>query len=43
MSGSGPTVFGIYDKEDAAVAASKKLAEKNLVKQIFVTTFQRKE
>ena len=43
MSGSGPTVFGIYDKEDAAVAASKKLAEKKLVKQIFVTTFQRKE
>lgn len=43
MSGSGPTVFGIYDKEDAAVAASEKLAEKNLAKQIFVTTFQGKE
>ncbi len=43
MSGSGPTVFGIYDNEDAAVAASEKLAEKNLAKQIFVTTFQRKE
>ena len=43
MSGSGPTVFGIFEKEERAVAAGKKLAEKNLAKQIFVTTFQRKE
>lgn len=43
MSGSGPTVFGIFEKEEDAVAAGEKLADKGIVKQIFVTTFQRKE
>lgn len=43
MSGSGPTVFGIFGNEADAVAAAEKLAEKNMVKQLFVTTFQRKE
>ena len=43
MSGSGPTVFGIFEKEEEAVATGEKLADKGIVKQIFVTTFQRKE
>ena len=43
MSGSGPTVFGIFEKEEDAVATGEKLADKGIVKQIFVTTFQRKE
>lgn len=39
MSGSGPTVFGVYDKEDRALAAKKALDGMGLAKQIFVTTF----
>ncbi len=39
MSGSGPTVFGIYDDKEKAEAAKAKLANRNLAKQIFVTTF----
>lgn len=43
MSGSGPTVFGIFESKAEAEAAAEKLADKKIVKQIFVTTFQRKE
>lgn len=39
MSGSGPTVFGIFDKEEAAKEAGRVIAERKLAKQIFVTTF----
>lgn len=39
MSGSGPTVFGIFTEEDKAECAAKQIAAKNLAKQIFVTTF----
>jgi len=39
MSGSGPTVFGIYDDRQKAEAAGEKLKPLNLAKQIFVTTF----
>lgn len=39
MSGSGPTVFGIFEKEDAAKAAYERLKEANLAKQIYVTGF----
>lgn len=37
MSGSGPTVFGIFAKEDAARAAGEKIGEMGLARQIFVT------
>ncbi len=37
MSGSGPTVFGIFEEEKQAREAKEKIAEKNLSKQIFVT------
>lgn len=41
MSGSGPTVFGIYKEEKAAEEASELLKETGLAKQIFVTTIQK--
>ena len=39
MSGSGPTVFGIFTDKEKAECAAKEIAAKNLAKQIFVTTF----
>lgn len=39
MSGSGPTVFGIFDAEKMAQKAFLALQEKGLVKQLFVTGF----
>lgn len=38
MSGSGPTVFGIYDSKEKAEAAAKVIDESGLVNQLFVTT-----
>lgn len=37
MSGSGPTVFGIYDDADAAEKTAEKLKESGLVEQVYVT------
>lgn len=39
MSGSGPTVFGIFLEKRAAEVALDRLAQEQLAKQIFVTTF----
>ena len=39
MSGSGPTVFGIFLEERAAQEAMEQLQQEKLAKQIFVTTF----
>ena len=39
MSGSGPTVFGIYTEENTAKEALEALREKQLAKQLFVTGF----
>lgn len=39
MSGSGPTVFGIFPNEAAAVHAQRQLEKEALAKQLFVTTF----
>ena len=39
MSGSGPTVFGIFTEEEKAKAARKVLEEKQLAKQLFITGF----
>lgn len=36
MSGSGPTVFGIFAERRLAKAAQRKLREQNLAKQIYV-------
>jgi len=37
MTGSGPTVFGIYDNEDLAKGAYEALEKENLCKQLFIT------
>lgn len=39
MSGSGPTVFGIYPDRGTAERAAALLAERGTAKQIFVTSF----
>lgn len=39
MSGSGPTVFGIFTEEERAKNAFERLKEEQLVKQIFLTNF----
>ena len=39
MSGSGPTVFGIFIEKETAEKALKELEKTGLVKQGFVTTF----
>lgn len=37
MSGSGPTVFGIFDNEEKAQEACQKLRESELCQQVFLT------
>ena len=37
MSGSGPTVFGIYDNRESAEVAEKKLLETGLIESTFIT------
>ena len=39
MSGSGPTVFGLFDDKAKAMAAKEALRESRLAKQVFLTTF----
>ena len=39
MSGSGPTVFGLFFSKEMAENAYEIIKTKNLVKQLFVTTF----
>ncbi|MDE6128231.1 MAG: 4-(cytidine 5'-diphospho)-2-C-methyl-D-erythritol kinase, partial [Lachnospiraceae bacterium] len=43
MSGSGPTVFGIYGSREDAEKAAENLSEAEPDTQVFVTAFQRKE
>lgn len=37
MSGSGPTVFGLYDDEDKAKEAYEKLLSKGITKEVYIT------
>lgn len=37
MSGSGPTVFGIFEEEEKARAAYNEIMETNLANQVFIT------
>lgn len=39
MSGSGPTVFGIFINEETVREASERIKEERLAKQVFVTEF----
>ena len=39
MSGSGPTVFGVFEDEETAKTAAKALKELKLARDIHVTSF----
>lgn len=39
MSGSGPTVFGVFEKEETARSAYEAMRKKGFAKQIFLTGF----
>lgn len=43
MSGSGPTVFGLYEKQEDAEAAAEQIKEQTSAKQVFVTGFYHPE
>lgn len=43
MSGSGPTVFGIYEDQEKAQKAAERIKEKALSQEVFVTGFQKTE
>lgn len=38
MSGSGPTVFGLFDQEETAVSAYEAMRELGLAKQVYLTS-----
>lgn len=38
MSGSGPTVFGLFDREDTAAAAYEEMRASGLAKQVYLTS-----
>lgn len=40
MSGSGPTVFGIFTEEESARKAAEQIKERGLAGQVFVTGFR---
>ena len=37
MSGSGPTVFGIFENEKTAKRAKEKIKESDIARQVYVT------
>ena len=37
MSGSGPTVFGLFEQEQDAYAAKERIKQLNYAKQVYVT------
>ena len=39
MSGSGPTVFGLYENKEDAANAADTIRSRNLAKQVFVSSF----
>ena len=41
MSGSGPTVFGLFESRAAAREAQRRIREKSLTKQVYVTSIHR--
>ena len=38
MSGSGPTVFGLFENRTAAREAQRRIREKSLAGQVYVTS-----
>ncbi len=43
MSGSGPTVFAVYDSEEKAKNAAKRIQNEGLSQEVFLTGFQKTE
>lgn len=43
MSGSGPTVFAVYDREEKAKNAAKRIQNEGLSQEVFLTGFQKTE
>lgn len=43
MSGSGPTVFAVYDCEEKAKNAAKRIQNEGLSQEVFLTGFQKTE
>lgn len=43
MSGSGPTVFAVYDSEKKAKNAAKRIQDEGLSQEVFLTGFQKTE
>ena len=43
MSGSGPTVFAVYDSEEKAKNAAKRIQDEGLSQEVFLTGFQKTE
>lgn len=43
MSGSGPTVFGLFTEKEPAAAAAEQIRRRGLAEQVFVTGFHEKE
>lgn len=43
MSGSGPTVFAVYDDEEKAGNAIKRIKDEGLSQEVFLTGFQKTE
>lgn len=43
MSGSGPTVFGLFTEKEPADAAAEQIRRRGLAEQVFVTGFHEKE
>jgi 4-diphosphocytidyl-2-C-methyl-D-erythritol kinase len=41
MSGSGPTVFAVYEDEQCAQKAARKVKQAGLANEVFVTEFRR--
>ena len=39
MSGSGPTVFGIFTEREDAESAAEQIKSENMAKEVFVTGF----
>ena len=39
MSGSGPTVFGIFEREESARMAAERMKEQTPAAEVFVTEF----
>ena len=40
MSGSGPTVFGVFEEQEMAQKAADEIRAKNLSDEVYLSSFQ---